>query len=571
MGFHYQAEAIAEGDMNISERFPGVSGAEGISLPPRARSFSWKTIGVTRLALKVAVLKIAGLALLLYATLHQADMSTRIAGSVLDGLIVQADSVISTLDSEPAIVAPILTGVSPEAGAPETGPNVDILIARALQGAPTRAQLFGLNGMLIADSADADRTGRESRNDLVRVLEPAAGFAARWRDVVGGGRTQRPASLGSQGTLREVLAALGGVKTVRYGVRADGDDVVAIAVPVLADTGQVIGALRLVSARGQIAGPVMEQEAAIVRGFLIAGIIAIVLSLILAATIARPLTRLARAAEYIKRGSVNTPIPALNQPGEIGDLSRVLHEMTLALYNRIDAIDAFAAEVAHELKNPLTSLRSAIEVLPQARTESARDRLLAVIAHDVNRLDRLITDISAASKLDAELNRYRFEMVDLHTLLRTIVDTQNEIAAPQDITVKLNWASRDATVSIQGNDSRLGQVFTNLVENARSFSPEGGVVMVNARNFSDFAEITVEDEGPGIDESAIERIFERFYTDRPADKGFGNNSGLGLAICRQIVEAHGGEIFAENRYQTTLDPRRVTEGARFTVRLPIAP
>ncbi|RAI03879.1 histidine kinase [Acuticoccus sediminis] len=559
--------------MNVSERFNS-SGAD-VFAPPRPRMFSWQTFGVTRLALKVAFLKLLGLAILCYATLQLADMSGKVAGSVLDGLLVQADSVMNTLESVSNALTPVLTETPPRAAdgtpvTPPAAPDVDQILAASLQGARTRAQLFGINGTLIADSGRVDRPRDEAlAAALSPIQDPISDFATRWRDLFGSHSAAGSATTSSPAPLREVLAALGGVKTVRYGERADGDDVIAVAAPVLATDGQIIGALRLVSAPGQIDAPVREQESAIVRGFVVAGILAIIMSLILAATISRPLTRLARAAERIKRGSVNTPIPALNQQGEIGDLSRVLHEMTLALYNRIDAIDAFAAEVAHELKNPLTSLRSAVEVLPMAKSEASRERLLEVIAHDVHRLDRLISDISAASKLDAELNRYRFERVDVYALLRTIVDTQNELAAAQDMTVKLNWASKDFDFTVNGNDSRLGQVFTNLIENARSFSPEGGIVVVTARRFSDFIEIVVEDEGPGIEEAAIERIFERFYTDRPADKGFGNNSGLGLAICRQIVEAHGGEIFAENRYQTTLSPSRVTEGARFTVRLPI--
>ncbi len=559
--------------MNVSERFSNV-GQEVFSAP-KARFFSLRAIGATRLALKVAILKVIGLTILLFVTLNHADVSRNIAGAVLDGLLVETDSVMTTIDGVSASLSPVLTDFTPRDadGAPRPTPaalDLDAFLAGTLQGAPSRAQLFGINGVLLGDSARVERINDDpgSAATLGAIQEPASDFATQWRDLFSG-TSSRSVTPSSQAPLREVLSALGGVKTVRHGERADGDAVVAVAAPVLAQDGRVVGALRLVSGPRQIVGPVREQEAAIIRGFIIAALVAIIMSLVLATTISRPLTRLARAAESIKRGSVNTPIPALNQPGEIGDLSRVLHEMTLALYTRIDAIDAFAAEVAHELKNPLTSLRGAVEVLPRAKTEASRDRLLEIIAHDVNRLDRLISDISAASKLDAELNRYRFELVDMHQLLRTIVDTQNELAAMQGMTVKLNWACEGFDVFVKGNDIRLGQVFTNLIENARSFSPEGGTVVVTARRFSDFAELVVEDQGPGIEEAAIERIFERFYTDRPSDKGFGNNSGLGLAICRQIVEAHGGEIFAENRYQTTLSPGRVPDGARFTVRLPI--
>lgn len=552
--------------MNISER---ISARAETMLPARARSFSWKTFGVTRLALRVAVLKTVGLTMLLFATLHLSNMSARVATSVLDTLLVQTEGMLLLLQDQTDLVVPaLLATVEPGPGGAASfdSPALNQLLSDSLMGASGRAQLYGNDGVIRADSARAYSGGPPAPSNA--APDSQSDLTTLWSDSFGqsGTRQGRPAG---RGPLREVLAALGGVKTVRHGERESGDLVIAIAAPVLDQTGNTIGAVRMISAPGQILDTVNAQEAAIVSGFVVALILAVLLSLALAATISRPLTRLARAAERIKRGSVNTPIPALNQQGEIGDLSRVLHEMTLALYSRIDTIDAFAGEVAHELKNPLTSLRGAVEVLPRAKNETSRQRLLDVIAHDVNRLDRLISDISAASKLDAELNRYKFVIVDLRTLLRTIVDTQNELAAAQDLTVKLNWAVIGGDVLINGNDSRLGQVFTNLIENARSFSPEDGVVIVTARRYTDFVEVTVEDEGPGIDEAAIERIFERFYTDRPHSKGFGNNSGLGLAICRQIVEAHGGEIFAENRYQTTLGPDRVVEGARFTVRLPV--
>jgi two-component system sensor histidine kinase ChvG len=211
-----------------------------------------------------------------------------------------------------------------------------------------------------------------------------------------------------------------------------------------------------------------------------------------------------------------------------------------------------------------------VETLPLAKTDKSRDRLLEVIQHDVRRIDRLITDISDASKLDAELNRRRHDRFDLIGLLRHVVNAQSEIARERGQAVKLDLRSPNASHSVLGNDSRLGQVFTNLVDNARSFTPDGGTVTVAVQRFSSFIEVVVDDEGPGIDEAVMERIFERFYTDRSEQQSFGNNSGLGLAISRQIIEAHGGEIFAENRYRTTLGPERDVAGARLTVRLPSA-
>jgi two-component system sensor histidine kinase ChvG len=251
--------------------------------------------------------------------------------------------------------------------------------------------------------------------------------------------------------------------------------------------------------------------------------------------------------------------------------------MTKALYNRIDAIESFAADVAHELKNPLTSLRSAVETLPLARSDESRQRLLSIIQHDVRRLDRLISDISDASRLDAELARSDAEPVDMARLLEAVVSVANERRRPGDPPIRLSLdrhpSGRDAFL-VLGHDSRLGQVFNNLIDNARSFSPPEGSVRVALRRRGDRVEVTVDDDGPGIPPHALDRVFERFYTDRPEEQGFGQNSGLGLSISRQIVEAHRGTIKALNRLapggetDEAGEPRRL--GARFVVRLPAA-
>jgi two-component system sensor histidine kinase ChvG len=258
---------------------------------------------------------------------------------------------------------------------------------------------------------------------------------------------------------------------------------------------------------------------------------------------------------------------------EIGHLSGAFRDMTDSLYSRIEAIESFAADVAHELKNPLTSLRSAIETLPLAKNEESRQRLLNVIQHDIQRLDRLITDISDASRLDADLQRHEATSVDLRKLLTAVSDLTNEIPRDDEVKVEVAFEPDDAiaTFTILGNDSRLGQVIDNLVQNARSFSPRGGKVRIICKRVANEIEVAVEDEGPGIRPDALSRIFERFYTDRP-EHGFGQNSGLGLSISRQIVEAHGGRIWAENRLITQAGAGEAPRiaGARFVVRLPAA-
>jgi two-component system sensor histidine kinase ChvG len=294
--------------------------------------------------------------------------------------------------------------------------------------------------------------------------------------------------------------------------------------------------------------------------------------MLLAGTIAGPVRRLADAAERVRRRiRTRVQIPDFTRRrDEIGHLSGTLREMTDALYTRIEAIESFAADVAHELKNPLTSLRSAVETLPRVKTEESRQRLLAVIMHDVRRLDRLISDISDASRLDAELQRNEVGQVDLSKLLQALVSASNEVRQV-DVKVMLSFeGAGPGGFVVPGHDSRLGQVVSNLIDNARSFSPPGGTVRVTCRRVKRQIEITVDDDGPGVPPSAFEKIFERFYTDRP-EQGFGQNSGLGLSISKQIVEAHGGRVWAENRTAPAPEgeePRVL--GARFIVVLPAA-
>jgi two-component system sensor histidine kinase ChvG len=315
---------------------------------------------------------------------------------------------------------------------------------------------------------------------------------------------------------------------------------------------------------------VEAERLAIVKVFLVAAGVMVVLSFLLAGTIAGPVRRLAESAESVRRRiRSRVEIPDFTRRrDEIGHLSGALRDMTGALYRRIEAIESFAADVSHELKNPLTSLRSAVETLPMAKTDTNRKRLLDVISHDVKRLDRLISDISDASRLDAELQRQEVASVDLSSLLDALVNAANEVAHT-DVKVTLAFdggAPRD--FKVPGHDSRLGQVVSNLVDNARSFSPPGGTVRVTCRKRKNQVEIVVDDDGPGVPPDAFDKIFERFYTDRP-HQGFGQNSGLGLSITKQIVEAHGGTIRVENRTSPGVAGEQpCILGARFVVRLP---
>ncbi len=300
---------------------------------------------------------------------------------------------------------------------------------------------------------------------------------------------------------------------------------------------------------------------------------AILSSLLLTTMIAQPIRQLAIASDKVREGIAaagRARIPDFtNRKDEIGELSASLKSMTQAIYARIDAIESFAADVSHELKNPLTSIRSAAETLQIARTPEQQAKLLAVVQKDVARMDRLITDISNASRLDAELARESREAIELGKLLKDIVSMYEDIAKEGEARVSFDVPLQSAYVL--GNPAALGQVFRNLIDNARSFSPPNGTVRVRldppaAR--SELARVTVEDDGPGIPPDNLESIFKRFYTKRPAGSAFGNNSGLGLAISRQIVNSHGGRIFAENRLADMNNPESERRGAKFSVELP---
>jgi two-component system sensor histidine kinase ChvG len=297
----------------------------------------------------------------------------------------------------------------------------------------------------------------------------------------------------------------------------------------------------------------------------------VVLSLLLSSTIANPLRRLSAAAIRVRRGvKSREEIPDFSfRQDEIGNLSSAIREMTNALYDRIAAIESFAADVSHELKNPLTSLRSAVETLPLARSDESKQRLMDVIQHDVRRLDRLISDISDASRLDAELARADAKPVDLEHLLAGLCEISGQVRSRgKTMAVTFNVDRKGSGKSgfrVVGHESRLGQIITNLIENARSFVPaEGGVVDVRLSRKDGNVVAVIEDNGPGIEAENIDRIFERFYTDRPGAEDFGQNSGLGLSISRQIAEAHGGTLDAEN----VLGPNGERLGARFILVLP---
>jgi two-component system sensor histidine kinase ChvG len=289
------------------------------------------------------------------------------------------------------------------------------------------------------------------------------------------------------------------------------------------------------------------------------------LSFYLSRAITRPLALLARGAERVRHGDGRRrDIPDLTtRKDEIGDLSLSLRNMTQTIWQRMDAIEQFAADVAHELKNPLSSLRSAVETVRIVKNPEQREKMLDIIEHDVIRLDRLISDISDASRLDAELSRKKGGPLDISALLATLQDIYSN-APPkpgqEDRNITITYSTDYSPCMVKGLESRLVQVFRNLIGNAITFSPVGGTIAIHLTANGTACKIVVEDEGPGIPEGKENKIFDRFYSERPKSEGFGNHSGLGLAISRQIIEAHNGVLFAENRHEG---------GARFVVKLPL--
>jgi two-component system sensor histidine kinase ChvG len=440
----------------------------------------------------------------------------------------------------------------------------------------TRARIYDRDGVLILDSRSLYGRGDIMRFELAPPSTGTPGIAERAtiaiRTWLNRGDLPLYRELGPENGkgYNEVSRALDGIKGSMVRVNDRGEVIVSVAVPVQ-HFRAVNGVLLLSTQGGDIDQMVTAERLAILKIFAVAAVVMIVLSLLLASTIAGPVRRLAASAEGVRR-RIRTRVEIPDFTGrrdEIGHLSGALRDMTDALYNRIEAIETFAADVAHELKNPLTSLRSAVETLPLARNENSRSRLLAVIEHDVKRLDRLISDISDASRLDAELQRQDVAPVDLRRLLNTLTSVANETRLGHDVAVEARFeGSLRDTFSIPGHDSRLGQVISNLLVNAQSFSNAGGKVRIACRRVRAEIEIVIDDDGPGIREDALEKIFERFYTDRP-HQGFGQNSGLGLSISKQIIEAHRGRIWAENRTGPVNAAGEPTvAGARFVVRLP---
>jgi two-component system sensor histidine kinase ChvG len=547
-----------------------ITGRETPSMLARRRRQARRYSPLTR---RILLLNIMPVALLALGAVYLSDYEDELIDAELASLLVQGEMVAAGI-AEVAVV-----------GGETTVNRLDNetarqLLTRLVHPTGVRARLFSETGELLGDSAMLSETGRIHISPLPPPEQPAEIQSQRLGDRVGDwiarqlSRSDRfPAYVErSQPTLRdfpEAASALRGFNASAVRLMDSDRLLLSAAVPVQRYK-QVLGALILSRDNRAIAASLREVRYDMLTIAVAALGITVLLSLYLAGTITQPIVRLARAADEIRLARESRPaIPDLGRRGdEIGDLNDALRSMTEALWLRINTIESFAADVAHELKNPLTSLRSAIEVAARPNLEpEQRAKLMTIVVQDIERLNRLISDISDASRLDAELMRGEVKTLDLRTLLSDMVQHYATVAARKaGVEVELRLSANPPYLA-HGHDGRYGQVFRNVIDNALSFSPSGSRIVVEltreTRN-GPFV-VTIDDEGPGIPEDNLESIFQRFYSERPTEH-FGKHSGLGLSICRQIMETYGGTIAATNRKA----PDGRILGARFTVRVPAA-
>lgn len=467
-------------------------------------------------------------------------------------------------------------------------PNLARRMVRRLgESGTSRIKLFSVDGSILADTRRLvgpngvvqierlnDQQGSQSIGDLFDQS------AARFLDIIPIQAKLKPYPAQTQ---EDVFGfpnsrdALAGTISATAWQRDDGSIILTAAAPIQ-KVRQVLGVALLIRSGSELEKKIEDVRVDVFRVFLGSLGITVMLSLYLSGLIGKPLKKLALAAEDVRlgrgrHGDKNVEIPDMSDRGdEIGELSLVLRDMTQALRDRMDTIERFAADVSHEIKNPLTSLRSAVETASIIKDEAKREKLMGIIHHDVQRLDRLISDISSASRLDAELSREEMGTVDLTSLLHRIRDAYKQPLArlgsdgneTDDHNSKISvLIPADTLTNVRGNEDRLAQVFGNIVSNALSFSPDNGTVRISVSNQDNKVIVSIEDDGPGIPENKINNIFERFYTERPTHEDYGAHSGLGLSISKQIMDAHDGAIYAENILDK--DDNRI--GARFIIEL----
>lgn len=508
---------------------------------------------------QILIVNVVGLGLFAGGALYLNQFRTGLIETRIESLTTQAEIIASAIAFTSARSLDV-DRINPALAAQ--------ILNRLVLPTQTRARIFRKDGMLIVDSRERilPEPVRSYALEAPRLSQRIADRIEKFYTSLSNRLTagQRPLYRESEdlrGTeFVEVILALQGQPANTVRENSMREPILSVAVPVQRFK-RVLGSLMLTTEAGDINEIVRAERRSILEVFLVALVIAVVMAVVMAGTIVRPIRRLADAAENVRnRKGGRSTIPDFSRRNdEIGDLSAALIDMTAALYDRIDANEHFAADVAHEIKNPLSSISSAVESMPRARDQETRDKLLGILQDDVRRLDRLITDISQASRLDAQLSRAPVEPVELASLLGALIEIFSETRddMPQ---IRLEIASGDRFV-VLGGEGRIGQVMRNLLENAASFSPQGSAITVKLVRSGRDVIVTIDDEGPGIPPENLETVFERFYTERPYGEAFGRHSGLGLSISRQITEAYGGSLSAENRR----DAEGKILGARFSV------
>ena len=516
----------------------------------RARRAGWLPGG--RLGRLIIALNLLGLAILIAGALVLNELRRGLVNARIDSLTTQGELMATIIDQAATVGEPT----------PAMDPAYASQVLQLLANPKSqRARLFDGHGKLIADSDwVADRVEQRELSPARPRGEPQS-FHLRLD-----GKSPKPATPeGRQALLQEVGAALQGRHVAELRRGDEGQRVVSVSIPIQ-HVRAILGVLTLEAS--DVDETIAKERLALIPSILISVSVTLLSSLLLNSLVAQPVLRLARAADRGRlAGARAISLPDLaGRDDELGDLTRSLEAMTQSLSERMDAIESFAADVAHEIRNPLTSLRSAVETLDLVKDPAARERLLGILKNDVQRLDRLVTDISNASRLDAELSRDQPKIIDLDRLIADIVGTYEARVRAGEPTVRYQRPTPRGPVRVRGREGPLGQIFRNLIDNARSFSPPGEEVLVALARVRDNAVVAVSDNGPGIPPENLETVFQRFYTSRPKGQAFGGNSGLGLSIARQIAEAHGGTLIAKNR---VTDDGQVV-GAMFLLTIPEA-
>ena len=452
---------------------------------------------------------------------------------------------------------------------------VQNVIDRSALDSPARSRVFGTGGELLADSYRLPGRVPSVTTKPLASVSPNIFFQKfldKFFQDFFYSTTKQHVPNYQQHTIQlarafpEVISALRGssIKTVK--ATTTGRKLLTVAMPIRKKYKPVLGVLLLSSDDKNINVAFNSYQKELIIAVVIAIIITSALSLYLSRSITRPIRRLASAAEKIRsdRNGRHEISEVSERNDELGELSKALTQMTDDLWQRLDAIEKFAADVAHEIKNPLTSIRSAVETASKIKDNEKRDKLLALILDDVHRLDRLITDISDSSRLDTELSREKFTAIDIAKLLLAFYELRTSQKKFGEKNLTLDIMEGNAELLILGHEIRIVQVIDNIVDNAITFSPPHGNINIVVSADTKSVTITIDDQGPGIPKGKLDAIFDRFYSERPPTEKFGLHSGLGLSICKQITEAHNGEITAENR----LDHQSITKGARFIITLP---